>query len=47
MNFKEIIYSYLPEFLKYSEKISALDDYKYKKQEGVYYTVSVAEIAKA
>jgi hypothetical protein len=46
MNFKKIIYSYLPEFLTYCET-NAGGDYKYKKQERVNYTVSVAEIAKA
>jgi len=45
MNLKEIIC--LPEFLKYSTKTNAHGDYKYKKQEWVYYTVSVAEMGKA
>jgi hypothetical protein len=46
INFKEIIYSSLPEFQIYSEKANAQSDYKYKKQEGVYYTVAVAEMGK-
>jgi hypothetical protein len=32
--------------MSYSEETKAQGDHKYKKQEGVYYTVSVAEMGK-
>ena len=34
-------------FSEIKRQTNAQGDYKYKKQEGVYYTVSVAEITKA